>query len=440
MSRRLLCGGAVALLVLLSGCTTQKAASGQLSRVAKDWSLMMRASQVIPIYPMSEDVQVGDLFIVQTAIGEEVALYESAKGFLPFDNHIKRLDPLKYKEFYTKGIYGVEGDVRPPAHWQFGATTRPWVAAPQAAFPTFSFTVQRGGGTTLALPVKSVPVGLGLLGAQNVDGQLTIADAYTYGIDRISLQEQVIDWAKSGEGQKALKDFAPYEIQLGSSRNAWGASKPPQRRLIVNYLRVVSRVYAAHSVTVSLTSAQQVGGNASVNNPLSTNLLGAASQPAESYESLLGAINSNLTKATTQPTDQNTIGSVKVASMSRRSVAMAETFPRPLVIGYVGFDFPILPNGNLGEGIPTRARLEQVLARSPSERIREWLYANPGVRVPETEQWLKQRGEDMDAVEFALGVEDPRAATQPVPPGGRRKDTLYRNDLRQRFIREKKIP
>ncbi|MEA2711379.1 MAG: hypothetical protein QOF78_3980 [Phycisphaerales bacterium] len=428
---RVLCGFVAATFVLLAGCTTEKAASKQLGRVAKDWSLMMRASQVIPIYPMSEDVQVGDLFVVQTAIGEEVALYESAKGFLPFDNHVKRLDPLKYKEFYPRGIYGVEGDVRPPAHWQFGPTTRPWVAAPQAAFPTFSFSVQRGGGATLALPVKSVPVGLGLLGAQSVDGQLTIADAYTYGIDRISLQQQVTEWAKGDEGQKALKNFAPYEIERASRRSAWGGAAAPQRRLVVNYLRVVSRVYAAHSVTVSLTNAQQAGANIAISNPLGTDLLGAATHPAESYEGLLGAINANLTKATTQPTDSNTIGSVKVASISRRSVSMAETFPRPLVIGYVGFDFPILAEGELGEGIPTRARLEQVLARTPSERIHDWLYIDRARRVPMTMAWLKEHGEPEDVVSLMYGV---RQGDDP------RKDSLYMNNLRLAFIRDNKVP
>jgi hypothetical protein len=445
----------VVLLLLLNGCpSTEKTASKELGRVAKDWSLMMRASQVIPIYPMSEDVQVGDMFVVQTPIGEEVALYESAKGFLPFDNLVKRLDPAKlnYTEFYPDGVYGVDGKVRPPAHWQFGpkpttsptsgptsgsssssnspgplagATTRPWVAAPQAAFPTFSFRVQRGGGATLALPVKSVPVGMGLLGSQDVEGQLTIADAYTYGIDRISLREQVKAWADDGDVKAFLKTFAPYEV-TAQGKGSFGRSGTSQRKLVVNYLRVVSRVYAASSVTVSLTSVRQAGANVAVNNPLGANILGAATQPAAEYQTLLSAINDNLVRATTQPADQSTIGSVKVASISRRSVAMAETFPRPLVIGYIGFDFPIMPDGALGEGIPTRARLEQVLARSLDERIADWLYADRVKGIVNEKnrdaarEWIKQHPGAVDIPTLLYGVDN--------------------EDLRKQFVHDQSIP
>src|SRR4029434_629252 len=108
----------------------------------------------------------------------------------------------------------------------------------------------------------------------------------------------------------------------------------PQRKLVVNYLRVVSRVYAAQSVNVSMTTVRQAGVQGSLNNPLNAGLLGAATQPEASYEGLLTAINANLEKATTQLSSQSTIGSVKVASISNHSVSLAETFARPLVIGY----------------------------------------------------------------------------------------------------------
>ena len=67
---------------VLSGCATQKMSGDQLARVAKDWSLSIRASQVIPVYPLTEDLLPGDIFLVQTPIEEEVKAY-LAKGFLP---------------------------------------------------------------------------------------------------------------------------------------------------------------------------------------------------------------------------------------------------------------------------------------------------------------------------------------------------------------------
>src|SRR4051812_41615507 len=61
---------------MLTGCATQKMSGDQLARIAKDWSLSIRASQVIPVYPLTEDLQPGDVFLVQTPIkraGEDLS-------------------------------------------------------------------------------------------------------------------------------------------------------------------------------------------------------------------------------------------------------------------------------------------------------------------------------------------------------------------------------
>ena len=41
-------------------------------------------------------------------------------------------------------------------------------------------------------------------------------------------------------------------------------------------------------------------------------------------------------------------GSVRFTGASSRSVSFKQVFPRPLVIGYVGYDIPLLPDGKLG--------------------------------------------------------------------------------------------
>ena len=51
---------------LLCGCRTTES---QLARVAKDWCLTIRSSQVLPVYPLTEDLQPGDVFAVQTPLG-----------------------------------------------------------------------------------------------------------------------------------------------------------------------------------------------------------------------------------------------------------------------------------------------------------------------------------------------------------------------------------
>jgi hypothetical protein len=53
------------------------------------------------------------------------------------------------------------------------------------------------------------------------------------------------------------------------------------------------------------------------------------------------------------------VGTLKVVAASTNSISLVETFTRPLIIGYLGFDMAILENGALGPPIPTHAVLEQ---------------------------------------------------------------------------------
>src|ERR1043166_2039508 len=55
---------AALMIAVSTGCMNQEK-NDQLSEVAKGWCRTIRASQVIPVYPLTEDVQVGDLFIMQ---------------------------------------------------------------------------------------------------------------------------------------------------------------------------------------------------------------------------------------------------------------------------------------------------------------------------------------------------------------------------------------
>ncbi len=62
----------VILILTVAGCATTNSSSKQLERIAKDWCLSIRASQVIPVYPLTEDIQPGDVFLVQTPVDKQV--------------------------------------------------------------------------------------------------------------------------------------------------------------------------------------------------------------------------------------------------------------------------------------------------------------------------------------------------------------------------------
>jgi hypothetical protein len=241
----------VGALALLAGCASKQK---QLESVAKDWCMTIRASQVIPVYPLTQDIQPGDVFLVQLPVDKQQQQYRE-KGFLPLDNHLARLDVAGYADFYSHSFLGKPGEsaMRLPLGWMRpdgtpGATAGSWSMAPGAAFPTYSFSVSNSGGLNLAIPISGVPVGFSLLGADSANGSVTIDDARTLGVDIMSLNDQLREWI---EASPERRDFLA----------AYGtpAHQPPR-----NFLRVITRIYLTGKLDVSLADAEMRGGGADV--------------------------------------------------------------------------------------------------------------------------------------------------------------------------------
>ena len=120
MRKRLL---GFAAILLVTGCASQRMSGQQLERVAKDWCLSIRASQVIPVYPLTEDLQPGDVFLVQTPAEEQVRVYLE-RGFLPLENLVTRLPLEGYKSFYSAWpTISDSEDPPPPRRWQLPSSS-----------------------------------------------------------------------------------------------------------------------------------------------------------------------------------------------------------------------------------------------------------------------------------------------------------------------------
>jgi hypothetical protein len=361
----------IAGLIALTGCRTTKQA--QLEQVAKDWCMTIRASQVIPVYPLTEDVQPGDIFLVRTRTEDQAREYKG-RGFLPLDHLVGRFQPTNYQKFYLSS-YGIGAETNTPHHWKFPANptnSDELSKAPRAAFPSYSFSVKRGGGLNVALPIQGVPVALNLLGASGARGDITIADAYTFGLDEFSVREQLQQWSQTQTN--SLKEYAP---------NAGGPT---------NYLRVVSRVYWTGRVNISMFADSSFSGSAS----------GGASKPVDipelqttntagNYSDAISKLSDSIGSAATPG------GTLKVAVATSRSISLVETFPRPLAIDYLAFDVPILEGGILGSAEPTQSKLENrkftpaVFGEDANtRRLENWLSANPANRES-LKKWVQDR-------------------------------------------------
>ena len=237
--------GMVWLLVALaaaSGCA-RNVSDRELQRVARDWSMVIRASQILPVYPLTEDLQPGDIFLVQVTVEDQAKTYRE-RGFMPLDNLIYRLDPQGYEDFYRYSFEAGGAEHRLPKHWLSPGKPDSWTLAPNASFPTYAFSARRGGGFNVALPVQGIPVGLSLLGGDATQGTITIAEARTYGVDAMSLHDNVRAWSEIPANRAFLQYFGG----------------DPQH---TNYVRVVSRVYLTGRINVSLQGSRSSGATLS---------------------------------------------------------------------------------------------------------------------------------------------------------------------------------
>ena len=270
-----------------SGTFERMAKQKQVERVARDWCLTIRGSQVIPIYPIDEDIQPGDTYIVDTPI-EQLKSFWNKHGYLPIDHRFGRLQPSGYSKYYLGGGYGVQSGTVVPRHWQFPDRTRTtiipqdtldlndsptgdeaaihtqkaaaekarqavqeqvladtdWPRAPRAGFPTYTFTIKRGESFNGALPVQGVPVMLGALGAREITGSITLSDAYTYGIDEPSIRDDLYRWARQSNIKTYLANYV-----IPKEANSCVKQK-------FNYLRVVTRVYLVRSVDIAMSNTE----------------------------------------------------------------------------------------------------------------------------------------------------------------------------------------
>lgn len=417
--RRLICG---MLPLLLSACVVGEFAnyashigSGHferlnkqrvLERAAKDWCLAIRASQVVPVYPLEEDIQVGDVMIVDTPISQLKKSW-NAKGYLPIEHRYGRFTPTGFSKYYSAGAYGVtEKSVLPtmwqspkdPSEWHSNPSALPtpiapqkdgedeaaytkrkkeyidsaltthWPLAPRAGFPTIGFEIKRGESFSGALPLKGVPIMLGALGARSVSGTISLTDAFTYGIDEPSLRDDLFRWV---ERSQSTKDYLTSYLPRPTD---------PDHNKRKIYLRVITRVYLVRSVDVSLVSRDASAWRLSAGQPktvqenvvfekkdtdLMNNLgLGLVQHALDNGANAEGAaadpnaaaLRSAAVKMTADRQAMKDAfggfvvpgGTVSVTGATQASISMRETFTRPIVVGYHALEFEVLKDAYSG--------------------------------------------------------------------------------------------
>ncbi|MBN1806307.1 MAG: hypothetical protein JW837_13750 [Sedimentisphaerales bacterium] len=332
----------LSIFLLLCGCVNTIRPK-KLEDVAKDWCMTIRASQIVPVYPLTEDLQPGDVFLVQIPIQKQDELYKD-RGFLPLDQLMVRLEPLDFNDLYFNSYFKPYYSGQPLDRPEPNLTSQGWrfkkAPLPMAAFPSYTFNVDNSSGLKIALPVKGIPVGMGLMNAASASGSITISDGMTYAIDTLQVLSRLHEW---------------YDETPGASEMMQELNFTAKGHL---YLRVITRVYMVGAVDISLSRTKTGGSGLDAGQAPNIHLVNLkatdaneAAAKAKAYQEILDELSKPMEGAVPG-------GGLRIAWASGNSVMLKEKFPRLLAIGYLGFDVPILEDGSLGPIIATRDHID----------------------------------------------------------------------------------
>ena len=198
---------------------------------------------------------------------------------------------------------------------------------------------------------------MSILGAQAAKCSLTIKDAHTYAIDTLQIEKQVRDWAADNRG--FLRSFGPKDA------DKWCifTTRPKEQY----YVRIVTRVYLAREFNVSVATVDSGGLGLTAGLKMPADMARPTADAdgkydtSKIYKDTLDTINSNLKAAPDaagKPAGPNFGASLRVVAASSRYVSLDEKLPRPVAVGYLAIDLPIMPDGMLGRRVSTLGLLE----------------------------------------------------------------------------------
>ncbi len=288
-----------------------------LRDTTRDWFATLRAAQVLPVYPLTEDLVPGDVFLVTVPLQQQHERYER-EGRVPLDLAATRLPAARtdfadyYADRYWRGSFA-EGPFDRPEEAEDP------VPAPRAVFPRLRVEVTAAGDAAVGLPLQSIPLGLDLLRTTRAEVTVDLRDAFTYALPADAVLASLHAWAGRPEVRDTLGEMA-----AGAAGTV--------------YLRCVTRVYLARRVTVGIR----------------TDGRGEARLEAAASETPAGPWPS---------------ASVQVRQSTASSVLLEEDFGTPLVFGYLGFDVPVRPSGDLGPPVATLQAVRNPALLAPASAV-----------------------------------------------------------------------
>ncbi len=347
----------VMLIVLVFAASCAEIPRGY---AAREWSLALREMQIVPVFPPREDVQIGDVYLVtadEMQTLESVDTASGKSGFLPIGVQLDHVNLNTQLAAYYNARAAFPATVldrtdltsapqptNPAGVWTGGDATRLRLVG----FPEFLSATYSKGDLSALIPVEAVQVGLaaGFTKNKKVKVSIPVAESCGLPVATVLARYQAADGRKTHVDDLAKKMFAP--LMSDSTKGQ-----------AVGYIRLITEVYYARVIDVSVYDSKSRGGQLNVKLPVPEGLPAARSgagagagggaaggdatptstevsmTPQQAAEELNKQLAASLASSTPGV-------NLKFVSAAEGSVSLRRTYERPIAIGYRGVVFPIV--------------------------------------------------------------------------------------------------
>lgn len=348
MSRMLTWGATAALLAVATvgcrrggGMDVHPRLSARGADLQAQWSVALRNLGVHPVFPVREDVQVGDIYFSRVQPDEENRLLK-ARGHVPLDLFVARLDLAKdvnthYQERYlfpeTKAFNAGQGSLD-RSHFEGQGEPGDRRMMRLVAFPAFaSVAVGRNLQGPELYPFVPPEV-IGFFQRHGVWDRVehcsvgaSMAESYGLPVDTVyrRFQKTYAENQDMGQLLNALREIgAPYREDDGlrSVREALeGPDKEKVRYSYNYYVKLITEVYTVRTLDIVLRTDRR-------------------NQLVDGYGGLLPFEGLNLERVNKllerNPAAASSGSTVRFVAYGQDSVSLRRVFARPMVVGYRG--------------------------------------------------------------------------------------------------------
>ncbi len=402
-SRTLLAPVSLALLVALPQSCRSPVGKGEVQR---EWNDTLRELGINPVFPPREDVQVGDVYVRRG--NPAAADLFPAKGYVPIDLWFAALDiRADLKAFYSRRSEHASTIPRLPDGDGAGAvspiadvpsvatgdsfTNSSVVRLRQVAFPDFMGMSISGADLRGLVPVEAIQLAIGASWNSEHQVLVKIPSAESCGLPLRSALSQIVVEEVDGSGFTLSSTIAtPAELQLlRAGQRSWIETTPQlgekaRAELLADplvYLDVITEVFYARAIDISILTRQSMGGTAQVKPPAATakalgpdgeadvedgkGVLSDEDLHALGAVSLAERMNEELDEIGAQSIPG---GSFRFLSAAAGSVSMRRTYAHPIAIGYRSLLLAVDPDtGRIANMGSKSVAVAETTAGSPDE-------------------------------------------------------------------------